>query len=76
MFHVSEGLCFQRINEPTDEAMFYGGVRVIIFKDAKCQGEPKYLKALTAEDWASVVASMTAIGDTSQIFRAVLAMQK
>ena len=80
MFHVKNGLFFERIDasklDKDHAAEFYGGVRILVTKDGK-EGSPVvFEQMLTAEAWASVVASMTVLGESGATFRMMVALQK
>lgn len=70
MFHVQDGLYFERLTS-TER---YGWVRVVK-KDER--GEAiLWETVISPEGWASVTASMSCFGENSNTFRMFLALQK
>ena len=85
MFHVSEGLFFERLNVIDEQKKgrdhewaveYYGGVRIIKRKDGNPSSPIIFEQVLTAGEWSSVVASMTALGESAQTWGMILALQK
>jgi hypothetical protein len=74
MFHSKCGLCFERLLTADQ----WGSVRVaMIDTQSEMQdGGGKTLAVLAPNEWASVVASMSALGETGTTFRMFLEMQK
>lgn len=90
MFHLKDGLCFERIdfdtvaqpcsaNDPCRwPAEMIGGVRICTLRKGENMkdGSGITVACLTASEWASVVASMSAFGETSTSYAMFLAAQK
>jgi hypothetical protein len=74
MFHLKDGIVFER--HGTGET--YGGVRIAMLRQGEGMGPGagETIVETDASGWASVVASMTAIGETSQTWGMILALQK
>ena len=72
MFHVDHGLFFERITEGPS----YGGVRITKREHADPESAILFDQVVSAEVWASIVSSMTVIGETSQTFGVIMALQK
>lgn len=76
MFHVSDGLFFERVVPTEINPKKFGGVRIIKRKEAKDDSPIVFEQFLDAESWASVVASMTVLGESGGLWRAIVALQK
>jgi hypothetical protein len=93
MFHVADGLYFERIEADAidggvvgtnprqfpsrDEYLkMFGGVRIIKRESGKPDAPIVFEQALDADSWASVVSSMTILGETGALWRAIVALQR
>ncbi len=82
MFHVKDGLFFERVasrdgsGNPIPGVQF-GSVRMIK-RDLEQDGHPiTFEQVMTVEEWASVVSSMTIIGEGGPgLWAAIVALQK
>lgn len=74
MFHVKNSICFERIRQGEN----YGGVRLCILGKGEemAEGAGVTIMEMTASEWASVASSMTALGENTQTFGMMLALQK
>lgn len=71
MFHAENGLCFERLEFDENGGFIgadkFGSVRVCLLSPGEDMqwGAGKTLAILPPSSWASVVASMTAIGENA-----------
>ena len=74
MFHLKDNICFERVNRSDN----YGGVRIARLKPGEdpVDGGGETIIETDASGWASVVASMTALGESAQTWGMILALQK
>jgi hypothetical protein len=78
MFHAKNGLCFERIKTlQSPEGGTYGSVRIAKVSGPDISdGLGETLAILEPNEWASVCASMSAIGENDTTFRMFEALQK
>jgi hypothetical protein len=74
VFHAQNGLSFERVD--TSEGYGIGAVRVLV-EGITPEGESiKHSFVLDASTWASVVASMSSLGETALTYALVLIAQQ
>ncbi len=74
MFHAHDGICFER----TGTGETYGSVRICRTKpeDNMAPGSGETILVCSASEWASIVSSMSALGENSRTYGMILAWQK
>lgn len=77
MFHLENGLCFERIKS-SDKPEFYGGVRICRLQPNEDMrgGAGETVAIISASSWASICASMSALGENGTTHRMYEALQR
>lgn len=63
MFHVSDGLYFERVAH--DQGHGIGAVRIVKKRDAKLDSPIIFEQIIDADAWASVVSTVSSLGETA-----------
>lgn len=76
MFHAHDGWFFERLGKADTPPEQYGGVRIHVHENANPDTPAIMIAEFTADEWASIVASCSALGETGTTWRMLRELQR